>query len=232
MSLSPERRAEMERKLRELLSETKTTQANDTKTRKERRAAFENSYGAKPKTADLVARIEAAERIVWIPHSYVFFVRQATCRNCRTTVRCLEDANLFLQQRRGDRRDESNPYLYTPVKAIEHVNLPRRKILKPITVPICEACFEGSSCPTSISCAPDVTKSHTESIFQDQAKNWVIQASASGLPGQESMTSQSLYSLQPVQDSPLAAFVGSPSETAFGSECGEREFAPAATVEG
>src|SRR6478609_7455606 len=100
MPLSPELRKKLEANLKQLLSEPTPSPSNDTKTKRERKNEFEQRFGAKPKTSDLVARIEAAERIVWIPHSYVFFVRQATCRNCHATVRCLDDSNLFLQQRK------------------------------------------------------------------------------------------------------------------------------------
>lgn len=223
MPLSPEALA----KIRAFMAEP--TPSMSTKTRKEERNEFEQRFGRKTPTADLVARIEAAERIVWIPHCYVFFVRQATCRNCRTTVRCLDSPELFLQQRQ-ERRDDSNPYLYTPVRVIEFKRLPRRKVVKFITVPVCEACFEGETCPKEDTpSSQEGIESPTENSFKALTDTILPQQatlhSLAKIPLQSGMNTQSVF------DTPPEASAGSPSETDFGSVCGEREFAPGAHAE-
>lgn len=228
MPLSPEDKARLNAKLKALLAEP-TTQANDTKTTRERKQEFEKRFGYSTPTADLVARIEAAERVVWVPHSYVFFVRQATCRNCRTTVRCLDDARLFLQKRK-ERRDDSNPYLYEPVKEIEFVKLPRQKVLRVMTTPVCESCFEGASCQTTSSSSlnPEDTASQQDATASSPSRLDTNLSEHTQLlavePSPSSFPSSSLSSTSGEESS------GLPSETDFGSACGEREFGPNADV--
>ncbi len=195
-----------------IFNEPTPSPSNDTKTRAERKAEYEKRAGARTPTAEIVARIEAAERILWIPHSYVLFVRLSTCKTCNATERVLDIPRLFLQQR-AKRRDESNPYLYTPVKGIEFHTLPRRLVVTPITVPYCLACFEDTSCPVSQDYQPDATELHIDELARRE-ETLSSQETSSGHPLDFRFSEPSTNSMSSTSE---VAFGGTPSETGFGS---------------
>ena len=135
---------EVEKKFLALFDEPTPTKSHDTKRQSERRKEFETRFGARKETSEIVASPTfAAERITWIPCSYVLFSRQTTCKHCHATERGMDSPRLFLQQRKS-RRDDSNPYLYTPCAGIDDWSLPRRVILNIATTPYCLNCFEGT----------------------------------------------------------------------------------------
>lgn len=212
-----------------LLNE-KTEASHDTgkdKEEKARRAANRKAYearaGYRTPTSDLTEKILAAERIVWLPHNYVLFVRQSTCKNCGTTERVLDVPRLFLQQRK-QRRDESNPYIYTPVKAIEFHTLPRRTVLSIVTVPFCLLCFEGPTCESSSFFHQADMQSLIDELgkLPPESRQTLLQGAAS----QFSLKSLSqLYTKE-------GEFGGAPSETDFGSGSASGGFAQPVTVEG
>ena len=205
--------------------DTSQTPKERNKARAEARGAYEARAGYRTPTSELTARIEAAERVVWIPNSYVLFVRLSTCKTCHSTDRCLDIPRLFLQQRK-QRRDESNPYLYTPVREIEHWTLPRRIVVNPVSVPYCLNCFEGVVCQELSGSSQGVS----ESRIADLEKRLEEPQMVAPTPLQEEtalLSSQGSHSLPSTSQAESA---GSPSETEFGSVCGEREFGQPATA--
>lgn len=195
MPLDPAVKARMEAQLKKLLAET-TDKSHDTKTSRERKQEFEKRFGFKTPTADLVARIEAAERIIWIPHCYVLFARQNTCRNCRATERGMDTPQLFLQKRR-ERRDDSNPYLYEPCKAIEFHRLPRRTILRVTTSPFCLTCFDSQGVITQVAekeeheaSNPSAPRGSEEIALQHVMGNTIVNALNTLLPQDQHVTTE------------------------------------------
>lgn len=211
-------------KFKSLMAEPVPTPSNSTKTKKEIKLEFEKRFGAITPTADIVAKIEAAERVVWIPSAYCLFVRQSTCLNCRATERVLDFPRLFLQSRKPG-RDPSHAYMYTPVKGIEFVTLPRRTILNVATIPFCLSCFEGALCQENSS---NSSQADTASPIEELEKlpPELLLARLNAAASRFSSTS-SFHATSNQEES-----AGSPSETAFGSGCGEREFEQLATAEG
>lgn len=215
---------EAEKAFLALFNEITPTKANDTKSKKERRAEFERSYGAITPTSEIAAKIAAAERVVWVPCGYVLFLRQTTCKHCAATERCLDFPRLFLQQRK-QRGDASHPYLYTPVSGIEFKQLPRRKIINISTTPYCLSCFEGSSSCESSYFLPQADMQ----LLTDELEKFSPEL-RQGLLHEAAL----VYSLKPASQpyTSEVAFGGSPSETEFGGESANEGFARNATAEG
>jgi len=204
MSLSTP--SEVEKKFLALFDEP-SLKSNDTKTVRDRRKEFESRLLYRTPTSEIAAKIEAAERVVWIPQAYVLFVRKGTCKNCKSFHECLDIPRLFLQQRK-QRRDESNPLMYVPVSSIEYPALPRMKVVSVATVPFCLLCFEGLPCPTNSSNLPQVD---TESMIAE------LEALHPSLLLQELSRVASSFPA-------TTSFRSSTNETEFGGYPSEKEF--------
>lgn len=187
---------------------TEVKQANDTKTRKERRAEFERSLLQTTPTSELAARIEAAHQVVWVPEAYVLFKRHGTCRHCGERHECLDTPRLFLQQRKLT-RDDTNAKMYKPVKEIEHTNLPWLVQISPVTVPYCLTCFEKPLCLKTVLLSPrdSISSSNDSEVAQQTLTSPMLEVKA-GSNSEPQRNFQSLTS--------EVAFGGSPSEKTFG----------------
>ncbi len=198
---------------------TETTQANDTKTRTDRRREFEARLLHTTPTSEIAAKIEAAQQVVWVPEAYVLFKRKATCRSCRSEHTCLDTPRLFLQQRKLH-KDETNAKMFIPVRDIEHVNLPRRIALAPVTVAYCLSCFETSSCATLAS-PPAATKSPIAEVEKSPPPSLLTSPDEAG--------SNSSNPLNYLLSTNETEFGGYPSEKelGLGSESGSEPKTPA-----
>jgi hypothetical protein len=216
MPLSPEERARFD-----ALVKNMTMEANSTKTKAENRREFERRIGKTTPTSEIVAKIEAAQAVVWAPRAYVLFVRAAHCKNCGERSRVLDYPRLFLEEVPVG-RTEGNPIRYVPTTEIEFHKFPRRKVVNFVTTPFCLSCFEAPSCPSTSSSEQGAIESPI--VEQDQVSLQSLE------PSNLQMVSDSMKTHDSQPSTNGAEFAGSPSEVTFGSECDERNF-PTAIAE-
>jgi hypothetical protein len=119
-----------------------------------------------PSIAEAAAALDKRAAL-WREDAYCIFIAHCTCKGCGRKWTGQMDPNVYLRSKKT-RKDESNPYIYVPVRSISNWSLPRLKVSAFYTLFSCDNCFEGlTPCqPTRDAPEPSSTPSqeNTESL--------------------------------------------------------------------
>lgn len=94
-----------------------------------------------PTIAEAAAALDTRAAL-WREDAYCIFIAHCTCKGCGRKWTGQMDPNVYLRSRKT-RKDESNPYMYVPVRSISNWSLPRLKVSAFYTLFSCDHCFEG-----------------------------------------------------------------------------------------
>jgi len=97
-----------------------------------------------PTIAEAAAALEQ-RAAMWREDAYCIFIAHCYCKNCGARWTGQMDPNVYLRSRKT-KKDESNPYMYVPVRSISNWSLPRLRISTFYSLLTCERCFEGLKC--------------------------------------------------------------------------------------
>lgn len=126
-----------------------------------------------PTIAEAAAALDTRVAL-WREDAYCIFIAHCTCKGCGRKWTGQMDPNVYLRSRKT-RKDESNPYMYVPVRSISNWSIPRLKVSTFYTLFACDHCFEGL---TPCHPAHDVTEP-SSTLSQENTELPVVQLPSS-----------------------------------------------------
>lgn len=130
-----------------------------------------------PSIAEAAAALDKRAAL-WREDAYCIFIAHCTCKGCGRKWTGQMDPNVYLRSRKT-RKDESNPYIYVPVRSISNWSLPRLKVSAFYTLFSCDHCFEGLTPCQSTRDAPEPSSTPSQENTESPAGQLLSSAESS-----------------------------------------------------